>query len=258
MSFSHAVGMKWKKAGLNLLILSQCRLGSHQAEGICWDRPQEDLCPGSDTNDLPWSGYQSGPGWDISKRTSFLNSTQYTYIHSNMDLLLSQTKVYYQCFSQYSHIYFVEHGWLLGFGKVDNDERSSYKLLLQPTLYGNYIHWIDRQKGIFKIVDSVKVATLWGKRKVGGTTDFFDQMQNFFSLWLPEDLFALSLMIFSAEPTSDELWQAVSISPPVLQERDHEEDGEKSEAGLSVLPPIPSLGFFTKDPTLWETGLGQV
>ena len=40
------------------------------------------------------------------------------------------------------------------------------ELLLQPTLYGNYIHWIDRQKGIFKIVDSVKVATLWGKRKV--------------------------------------------------------------------------------------------
>ena len=40
------------------------------------------------------------------------------------------------------------------------------ELLLQPTLYGNYIHWIDRQKGVFKIVDSVKVATLWGKRKV--------------------------------------------------------------------------------------------
>ena len=43
------------------------------------------------------------------------------------------------------------------------------ELLLQPTLYGNYIHWIERQKGIFKIVDSVKVATLWGKRKVGRT-----------------------------------------------------------------------------------------
>ena len=40
------------------------------------------------------------------------------------------------------------------------------ELLLQPSLYGNYIHWIDRAKGIFKIVDSVKVATLWGKRKV--------------------------------------------------------------------------------------------
>jgi len=39
------------------------------------------------------------------------------------------------------------------------------ELLLQPSLYSNYIHWIDRQKGIFKIVDSVKVATLWGKRK---------------------------------------------------------------------------------------------
>merc|ERR1711971_54651 len=39
------------------------------------------------------------------------------------------------------------------------------ELLLQPGAYGNYIHLIDRQKGIFKIVDSVKVATLWGKRK---------------------------------------------------------------------------------------------
>ena len=46
------------------------------------------------------------------------------------------------------------------------------ELLLQPTLYGNYIHWIDRQKGIFKIVDSVKVATLWGKRKVGRVIKF--------------------------------------------------------------------------------------
>ena len=48
------------------------------------------------------------------------------------------------------------------------------ELLLQPTLYGNYIHWIDRQKGVFKIVDSVKVATLWGKRKVSGERTFFD------------------------------------------------------------------------------------
>lgn len=39
------------------------------------------------------------------------------------------------------------------------------ELLLQPQLYGNFIHWIDRANGIFKIVDSVKVATLWGKRK---------------------------------------------------------------------------------------------
>ena len=56
-------------------------------------------------------------------------------------------------------------------------------------------------------------------------------------------------MILFAEPTSDELRQAVSFSAAVLQERDHEEDREKSEAGLSVLPPIPSLGFFT-NPTL--------
>ena len=56
-------------------------------------------------------------------------------------------------------------------------------------------------------------------------------------------------MILFAEPTSDELRQAVSFSAAVLQEGDHEEDREKSEAGLSVLPPIPSLGFFT-NPTL--------
>ena len=40
------------------------------------------------------------------------------------------------------------------------------ELLQQPAQFGNFIHWIDRSKGIFKIVDSVKVATLWGKRKV--------------------------------------------------------------------------------------------
>jgi hypothetical protein len=40
------------------------------------------------------------------------------------------------------------------------------ELLLMPNQYGNYIHWVDRSKGVFKIVDSVKVAALWGKRKV--------------------------------------------------------------------------------------------
>jgi len=39
------------------------------------------------------------------------------------------------------------------------------ELLLQPALFGNYINWVDRDAGVFKIVDSVKVATLWGKRK---------------------------------------------------------------------------------------------
>ena len=68
---------------------------------------------------------------------------------------------------------------------------------------------------------------------------------------IPEKTCAtITIMILFTEPTSDELRQAVAFSAAVLQERDHEEDGEKSEAGLSVLPPIPSLGFFTKDPTL--------
>ena len=56
---------KPKKSFMNLLI---CRLGSRQVEGICWDRRQDDLCPGSDTNIYPgygiisciwpWSRYQ--------------------------------------------------------------------------------------------------------------------------------------------------------------------------------------------------------
>ena len=43
------------------------------------------------------------------------------------------------------------------------------ELLLQPESYSGCIHWLDREKGVFKIVDSVKVATLWGKRKVKTT-----------------------------------------------------------------------------------------
>ena len=39
------------------------------------------------------------------------------------------------------------------------------ELLLHPELHSSSIHWVDRETGIFKIVDSVRVATLWGKRK---------------------------------------------------------------------------------------------
>jgi len=39
------------------------------------------------------------------------------------------------------------------------------ELLLQPENYSGCIHWLDRDKGVFKIVDSVRVATLWGQRK---------------------------------------------------------------------------------------------
>ena len=38
-------------------------------------------------------------------------------------------------------------------------------LLLHPESHSSCIHWVDRDQGIFKIVDSVRVATLWGKRK---------------------------------------------------------------------------------------------
>lgn len=39
------------------------------------------------------------------------------------------------------------------------------ELLNEPHLHSGCIHWVDRDKGIFKIVDSVRVAQLWGKRK---------------------------------------------------------------------------------------------
>lgn len=38
-------------------------------------------------------------------------------------------------------------------------------LLMQPTQYNNCIRWVDKQKGIFKIEDSTRVARLWGQRK---------------------------------------------------------------------------------------------
>ena len=39
------------------------------------------------------------------------------------------------------------------------------KELLNRAEHSGCIHWVDRDQGIFKIVDSVRVAELWGKRK---------------------------------------------------------------------------------------------
>ena len=39
------------------------------------------------------------------------------------------------------------------------------KELLNQPAHSGCIHWVDRDQGIFKIVDSVRVAELWGKRK---------------------------------------------------------------------------------------------
>lgn len=39
------------------------------------------------------------------------------------------------------------------------------KDLLNQPQHSGAIHWVDRDQGIFKIVDSVRVAELWGKRK---------------------------------------------------------------------------------------------
>ena len=39
------------------------------------------------------------------------------------------------------------------------------ELLSSPQAHGSCIRWLDRNKGVFKIEDSVRVARLWGKRK---------------------------------------------------------------------------------------------
>lgn len=39
------------------------------------------------------------------------------------------------------------------------------ELLASPQTHGTAIRWLDRNKGIFKIEDSVRVARLWGRRK---------------------------------------------------------------------------------------------
>jgi SAM pointed domain-containing ETS transcription factor len=39
------------------------------------------------------------------------------------------------------------------------------ELLNHPAEHSACIHWLDRGAGIFKIVDSTRVATLWGQRK---------------------------------------------------------------------------------------------
>jgi hypothetical protein len=39
------------------------------------------------------------------------------------------------------------------------------KELLNQAQHSGCIHWVDKEQGIFKIVDSVRVAELWGKRK---------------------------------------------------------------------------------------------
>ena len=36
---------------------------------------------------------------------------------------------------------------------------------MAPHLHSGCIHWLDRERGVFKIVDSTRVATLWGRRK---------------------------------------------------------------------------------------------
>lgn len=39
------------------------------------------------------------------------------------------------------------------------------ELLLAPQTHGTAIRWLDQNKGVFKIEDSVRVARLWGRRK---------------------------------------------------------------------------------------------
>lgn len=39
------------------------------------------------------------------------------------------------------------------------------ELLAAPQTHGTAIRWLDRNRGVFKIEDSVRVARLWGRRK---------------------------------------------------------------------------------------------
>ncbi|XP_055330880.1 protein c-ets-2-A-like [Paramacrobiotus metropolitanus] len=39
------------------------------------------------------------------------------------------------------------------------------ELLSKPQVYSSAIHWVDREQGIFKIADSIRVARCWGRRK---------------------------------------------------------------------------------------------
>ncbi|XP_059622282.1 DNA-binding protein D-ETS-4 isoform X2 [Phlebotomus argentipes] len=58
-------------------------------------------------------------------------------------------------------------------GQKSNRQGSSHihlwqflkELLASPQKHGTAIRWLDRNKGVFKIEDSVRVAKLWGQRK---------------------------------------------------------------------------------------------
>lgn len=58
-------------------------------------------------------------------------------------------------------------------GQKPNRQGSSHihlwqflkELLGSPQKHGTAIRWLDRNKGVFKIEDSVRVAKLWGQRK---------------------------------------------------------------------------------------------
>lgn len=65
-----------------------------------------------------------------------------------------------QC--QFSNWTFCKH-WLF------EDSKNCYfkfqELLATPQTHGTAIRWLDRNRGVFKIEDSVRVARLWGRRK---------------------------------------------------------------------------------------------
>ncbi|XP_077975659.1 uncharacterized protein LOC144431411 [Styela clava] len=105
-------------------------------------------------------------------RTNSKNSTQHPFEYAREEK--SSTKKEPSVFANYA-------GYV-NEGRVELDENSVTtmtpnhtagihlwqflkELLLQPHLYGQYIRWMDKQNGIFKIEDSVEVARLWGIRK---------------------------------------------------------------------------------------------
>ena len=60
----------------------------------------------------------------------------------------------------------------------------------------------------------------------------------------PQEMRSLLTECLLSEPSRHELRQVVAVPEAVLQEGNHEEDGEEPETGLPVLPSLPPLNLW--------------
>ena len=51
------------------------------------------ICPGSDINDLPWRGYQSGPGSDVYQQSALAMESVWPWLRYQSGNSLSQTRL---------------------------------------------------------------------------------------------------------------------------------------------------------------------